>query len=207
MSLKHGHFEGRSYNTKERISSPIKEQPSHRYAANPPFDLLASLYLDGRQKPERRAIVYLDPKYHDFPQPDGKIRFRARWTQGENGTLVEHAWVFKDVRIENVFDKLSISKSRNRVNKANHLDDDDAMIAAMNATELGVENNIKNDEKCSIGQIVIVVQRIIVGVKWSNENYRPEHRGGEADDVNMDDLSDEITHTAKYVERLPSTYI
>lgn len=201
MSLKDKYGRGCPYDTKEDISSPIKEKLSNRHVVDPPFDLLASLYLDGRQRPERRVIVYLDPRHQDFPRPDGKVRFRARWVQGENGALEEHAWVFKDVGIETVFDKMLIAESYNQGDRVNQLDED-AMIAAMNATELVSGGNIRNDEKCSIGQIVIVVERVVVGAKWSEENYRLKHQNGQADDVNMDDLGNGITHTAKYVRRI-----
>ena len=188
------------------MSPRIKENSIYRDVGHPPFHLLASLYLDGRQRPERRVIVYLDPKHHDFPQPDGKVRFRSRWSQGENGVLVEHAWVFKDVGIETLFEKILISEGHNQADRANQ-PDEDAMITAMNATELGAEGNIKNGERCSVGQIVIVVERIVIGVKRSEENYRPKHRDGQADDVNMDDLGNDITHTAKYVKRKSTSFI
>lgn len=205
-SSKYEQFKKRPYDTKKEVLPPIKGQSSDRHIVHPPFDLLASLYLDGRQTPERRVIVYLNPRHHDFPQPDGKIRFRARLAQGENGSLVEHAWVFKDVGIETVFDKMLISESRNRADGANQ-PHDDATATAMNAAGLGAGSNIKNDEKGGIGQIVVIVQRIIVGVKWSEENYRPRHRYGQADDINMNDLSNDITHTAKYAKRIFSTDI
>lgn len=104
-----------------------------------------------------------------------------------------------------MFEKLLITEGHNQADRANQLDED-AMITAMNATELGAEGNIRNDEKCSVGQIVIVIERIVVGAKWSEENYRPKHRDGQADDVNMDDLGNDITHTAKYVRRKSSLY-
>lgn len=110
--------------------------------------------------------------------------------------LFEHAWVFKEVGIETIFEKISISEGHNQADRASQ-PDEDAMITAMNATELGAEGNIKNDERCSVGQIVIVVERIVVGVKWSEENYRPKHRDVQADDVNMDGLGNNITHTTK----------
>ena len=118
---------------------------------------------------------------------------------------MEHAWVFKNVGIETVFEKMLISEGHNRANGANQTDED-AMITAMKATELGAEGNIRNDEMCSVGQIVIVIERIVVGVKWNEENYRPKHQDGQADDVNMDDVGHNITHTATYVWRKFTSY-
>lgn len=119
--------------------------------------------------------------------------------QGKDGAVEEHAWVFKDVGIETLFDKLLIAESHHQANRANQFDED-SMIAAMNATELGSEGNIKNDEKSCVGQIVIVVQRIVLGFKWNEENYRPKHRNDQADDVDMDDLGNGITHTTMYAK-------
>lgn len=119
---------------------------------------------------------------------------------------MEHAWVFKNVGIETVFEKMLISEGHNQAAGANQ-PDEDAMITAMDATELGAEGNIRNDERCTVGQIVIVVERIVLGVKWSEENYRPKHRDGQADDVNMNDLGNDITHTAKYVKRKSISYL
>jgi hypothetical protein len=188
---------GHSYNPKENVLPPLKEQSSNSDGGVPPFDLLASLYLDGRRKPERRVIVYLDPRHQDFPRPDGKVRFKSRWVQGEHGAVEEHAWVFKDVGIETVFDKMLIAESHNSDENVDGLDEE-AMITAMNATELSAASNMRSEEKNGIGQIVIVLERINVGVKWSERNYRPKHRNGQADDVDMHDLGNNITHTTKY---------
>lgn len=196
---KDGHMNRRSHNTQENTSSPIQEKPMDNSDTAPPFDLLASLYLDGRQRAERRVIVYLDPRHRDFTRPDGKVRFRARWVQGKDGAVEEHAWVFKDVGIETIFDKMLIAGSHRQANRATQFDED-SMTAAMNATELGPEGNIKNEEKSNVGQIVMVIERIVVGVKWNEDNYRPKHRNDQADDVDMDDLGNGITHTTMYVK-------
>ena len=72
--------------------------------APPPFDLLATLYLDGREKAERRVIVYLDPEYEDFsPGFKGDTArqiMRSRLVRGNDGSIHEHAWIFKDIGIE-----------------------------------------------------------------------------------------------------------
>ena len=196
MSRRDTNGEGRSYNTKENLSLALKVQPGDDHFIAPPFDLLASLYLDGRHKPERRVIVYLDPAHDDFPWPDGKVRFKARWVRGEDGSVEEHAWVFKDVGIETVFDKLMIAESHNHAPSANQVDED-AMIAAINATGIGCEGDIKNEEKSSVGQIVVVVERIVLGAKWKEENYCPKHRNVQDDDIKMEDLGTGITHTTK----------
>ena len=39
-----------------------------------PFDLLVTLYLDGREKAERKIIVYLDPNHEDFKHDLDSVR-------------------------------------------------------------------------------------------------------------------------------------
>lgn len=73
-------------------------------SAPPPYDFLASLFLDNRQTAHRQAIVYLDPLNEDFASPCGKIKLHSRWVQGNDGNLKEYLWGFKDVGIETAFE-------------------------------------------------------------------------------------------------------
>ena len=79
----------------------------------PPFDLLATLYLDGRQKPERKALVYLDPCYEDFAPGPGHLTsrqtMRHRWVRGHDGRIQEHAWVFKDIGVETILARMALT--------------------------------------------------------------------------------------------------
>lgn len=47
-------------------------------SAPPPYHFLASLFLDGRQKADSQAIVYLDPLNEYFASPYGKIKLQCR---------------------------------------------------------------------------------------------------------------------------------
>ena len=181
-----------SYQT---LSPPIRPQVRSLDITPPPYHFLASLFLDGRQKAERRIVVYLDPKDEDFSPPNGKVKFKSRWVQGSDGAMREHSWVFKDVGIETVFDKMLINGERNSAGELAE-QDEDTMIAAMNATELGAGGNSQKDEKSGIGQILVVIQRVILGNKWIEPNYRSKHQEGEAEDVDMDGIKNEITHSA-----------
>ncbi len=162
----------------------------------PPYHLIASLFLDGREKAERQAIIYLDPFNEDFSHPEGKIKLQSRWVQGADGNMKEIFWVFKDVGIETAFDQMLIDSGRDGSNHGN-LDeqDEDAVIAAMNATALGAEEGVNRDEKRSIGQILIVIRRIIVGPKWLESRYHPPHKEGDADEIDMSGMTNEISHT------------
>ena len=78
------------------ISLPSLITASSARTSFPPYSFVASLYIDGRQNPERRKIVYLDQDQSDFPHPHGKISFESRRVQSGDGTMTEHIWVFKE---------------------------------------------------------------------------------------------------------------
>lgn len=184
-------------NETTRHSSPIRSQAISNDSSPPPFHLLASLFLDGRKMPERKLVVYLDPDDEDFAYPDGKVTFKSRWVQRKDGSMKEHSWVFRDVGIETVFDKMLISGGENYGEILNE-DDEDVLPAAMRATSLGVERN-DEEEKNSIGQIRVVFERVVLGEKWQDNHYRSKHQEGEeAEDVDMAGMKREITHTTGY---------
>lgn len=85
----------------------------------PPFDLLATLYLDGRKKPERKVIVYLDPRYEDFKPGPGhrtsRQTMRHRWVRGNDGKIQEHAWVFKDIGIETILARMGLTSNNDSI--------------------------------------------------------------------------------------------
>lgn len=112
-------------------------------SAPPPYHFIASLFLDGRQKADRQAIVYLDPLNEDFASLYGKIKLQFRWVEGNDGNLQEIMWVFKDVGIEKAFDQMLINNCRDDTSQKEQ--DEKAMIAAMNATVLVAEAGIRKD--------------------------------------------------------------
>ncbi|KAI9791656.1 MAG: hypothetical protein M1835_000207 [Candelina submexicana] len=167
----------------------------------PEFHLLASLYIDGRSKPERRVVVYLDPEDDDFNAPEGKVSFKSRWVQGRDGRLQEHTWLFKDVGIETVFDKMLISGKRSASDTIYKRDEED-LIAAMNCTDIEGEGIDKN-QKVKAGQIVVTLQRIKLGEKWEDRHYRAGHKEGEGEDVDMEGAEKDVTHTTGFGRARP----
>jgi len=160
------------------------------------------MYLDGRSKAERRIVVYLDPDDDDFNKPDGRAQFKTRWVEGRDGKLREHAWMFKDVGIETVFDKMLLSGDHHVSGKVN-MRDEDGIIAAMNAADLGAEGDVEREERTKLGQIVVTIERVKLGEKWVDNRFRAKHKEGEADDIDMDGASNEIMHTAGSVQKHP----
>ncbi|KAK4998025.1 hypothetical protein LTR60_007698, partial [Cryomyces antarcticus] len=158
---------------------------------HPPFDLLASMYLDGRQRPERRKIIYLDPLHPDFAR---KVEFNTRWMEDKNGHLRKCAWFFKDVGIETMFDKLVLSKQGEKADLAK--EDEEDLLCAMNLT--GLEDN---GEKTQLGQIVMVLERIRLGETAYDEDFHAEHRAEQEDNMDTSDATI-VSHTVGHVKPL-----
>lgn len=113
--------------------------------------------------------------------------------QGNDGNLQENLWVFKDVGIETAFDHMLIDNGRDDTSDKEQ--DEEAVIAAMNGTVLGAEAGIRKDEERGVGQIVIVIQRVILGKKWVQKSWKAPHKEGEANDVAMGGVVKDLSHT------------
>lgn len=140
--------------------------------------------------------MYLDPDDVDYNLPDGKVQMKTRWVEGRDGRLKEHAWVFKDVGIETVFDKMLISGDHQVVSGNVNKRDEDAIIAAMESTGLEPDGDIKREEKSQVGQIVVEIQRVKLGEKWDDKNFRAKFKEDDVKDVDMEGANSDITHTA-----------
>lgn len=160
----------------------------------PPFSFLATLYLDGRKKPERRIIVYLDPNDADFTHPSGEVKFRCRCVQAQDGSLKEQAWVFKDVGIETVFKKIALCDRTDDLQ-----DSEDVLVNALNNSKLGGERVEATEERGTVGQIVVELERVWLGKKYNERDYRAKHYEGDKDDVDMDGASQDVAHTTAQV--------
>lgn len=152
-----------------------------------------SLFLDGRQKADRQAIVYLDPLNEDFTSPHGKVKLQSRWVEGTDGNLQEIMWVFKDVGIETAFDQMLIDNGRD--DTIHKEQDEEAMIAAMNVNALVAEAGLRRDEESGVGQIVVVIRRIIIGKRWVQNSWKAPLKEGETNDVPMGGVVKDVSHT------------
>ena len=155
------------------------------------------MYLDGRDKPERRVIVYLDPHDEDYNKPDGEVTIKTRWAQGKDGTLKEQAWVFKDVGIETMFDKLIIAGDIDIATPIPN-SSEDALVEAMDIAYLSGDADMIREEKSKVGQILVVIERVKLGEKWRDNHFRAKHKEGEPQDVDMQGVGKDITHTTGY---------
>ncbi len=153
------------------------------------------LYLPRDMLTPNHQVVYTDPADKDFNSPDGKVLFKHRWVQSANGKMTEHAWVFKEKAIETVFDKLMIAGSQ-----ASIVDqDDDALIKAMESSGLDARGGTESEGK--VGQIVVELQRVILGERRKEGNYRSHHQEGQDEDIDMEGVRRDITHATGFIRK------
>ena len=160
-----------------------------------PYHLLAVLYLDGREKPERKVIVYLDPEDDDFTWPDGRVFFKNRWAETQAGGLVERSWVFRNVGIETAFDRLLISGESADASDGR---DEESLVQAMNSASIRRDRRrhiVKEADRVEAGKVVVTVQRVKLGEKWNDSNFHAKHKEGDEGDVDMDGSITDVTHT------------
>ncbi len=174
--------------SKDTHSSPVRSSTTLQNGSAPDFAFLASLYLDGRETPERKIIVYTDPADEDFSSPDGKVAFKHRWVQSADGTMIEYAWVFKEKAIETVFDRLMIAGSQANVDDQ----DDDTLIKAMESS--GFDTQGKMEKESKVGQILVELRRIVLGEKRIEANYHPRHQEGQEEAADLEGAPRDIIH-------------
>ncbi|KAL8738283.1 MAG: hypothetical protein Q9181_000918 [Wetmoreana brouardii] len=176
------------HHNKHTSSPPILKR-EETYEVATPFSFLATLYIDGRKEPERRLIVYLDPGNEDFNQPHGEVQFKSRLVQGRNGRLEEKSWVFKELGIETVFNRIALRDSTKDTMKV-----DDLIVDAMKASGLDKDFYEGPQERGKVGQIVVELERITLGKPFYDQHYRARHVAGDDEDVDMEGLSNDVAH-------------
>ena len=134
-------------------------------------------------------IIYLDPYNSNFIE---ESQFRARFAEGRDGNLREQFWVFKEVGVETIFDKMLISGERQSSEKVYKREEDD-LLAAMNAYGMDDEDQIKRDEDTGAGKIVVTFERVTLGDSYVDYDYRAKHH--EDQDMDVDRKANDITHT------------
>ena len=96
--------------------------------------------------------------------------------------------MFKEKTIETVFDKLMINGTGTKGDDQ----EDDALIKAMESS--GFNDQGKSEQGSKVGQIVVELRRIVLGKKRLETNYRPHHREGQDEDVDMEGIPRDIIH-------------
>ncbi|KAL6718866.1 hypothetical protein ACLMJK_003100 [Lecanora helva] len=190
-TLKHrSHDQNQPSSNEGAINRNLPAKTEADLSSPPEYSLLASLYIDGRSTPERRVIVYLDPSDCDFNR---KVLIKHRWVKTKDGTLEEHAWVFKEKAIETVFDKLMISCNQARSEGR----DEDAIIEAMQSAQLE-DSELFGDEGKQVGQIIVEFRRVVLGKKHYDNDYHTKFHEDQSESVNLDGAKQEITHATGF---------
>ena len=194
-------FETSTLNAKEKNTAThhpdearTKQQSGilHTSHQNVPFHLLATLYLDGNEEPERSCIIYLDPSHEDFAPI---IMIKSRWMKNQNGALCAYNWVFKEVGIETLLDKLFIQGDiLSEGDIPRNIEDE---FTNLMDTKMNLEQG--NEHKNSNGVIKIELKRIVVGFPYHKENYHPNHTSTMSEKLTASDATNSISHTAKLV--------
>ena len=155
------------------------------------WHLLATLRLDGRKGFETRCIIYLDKGHAGYGIWNGEYKMKYRLLRDSEGTLRECRWLFKEVGIETVFDSLRLSSGEKDTVPAQ---DEEELVSSFQG--LGANGLEDAEEKSSVGQIEVTLERITVVGETEDDVWRPnpnqdDHMGGLA----SRELS-AMTHTA-----------
>ncbi|MCJ1286115.1 hypothetical protein MMC26_005458 [Xylographa opegraphella] len=180
--------------------TPFSQAPSTekmmKRTSPPPFHLMASVFLDGRKKAERKVFLFLDPDVDEFNDPDREVEIKSRWVQDKDGTIREKTWVFQDIGIESLFDKMLITEGNNIV----PIDqgDEAALVDACESLQLNRNNDFAREENSKAGQILVTIDRVTLGERLRETKYQAKHKEHETEDVDMMYAGKEITHTAGF---------
>ena len=97
--------------------------------------------------------------------------------------------MFRDIGIETIFDKIAL-----RENAGDTIELEDVLVDATNKSRLG-DDVVANEENDKIGQIVVELERVKLGKKYKERNYRPKHMEGDRDDIDMGGVGSHVVHT------------
>ena len=157
----------------------------------PPYHFLASLYLNGQQKAERIAGVILDPGHQYYNL--GRISMKDRLVRAADGSLRKYPWVFNDIGIHRFMDRMAISEDHATT------DSNDERTVAMNIAALDLENDVEKEEKKGLGQIEVIIERVVVQEGLKIDDYHPRHSEGEPEDDSMSEPPLDLSHIARSV--------
>lgn len=164
----------------------------------PPFHLLATVYLDGRKRPERRSIVYLDPDHEQFDaKMSGTISLKTTLMEGRDGQIHEYLWMFGEVGLDRFLTDLSINRRKKNASAQDYapapVNDEAELLNAFGNASL---ERVDAEERKQVGKIVVTLSRIIVGERWQAPHYRVKRQEGEDEDVDMTEIK-KVSHTTE----------
>lgn len=84
--------------------------------------------------------------------------------------------------------------------------DEDELVNAFNRDGMRLDEDLKREEDKIIGQIEVTIRRITIGKKKMDRNYRPKHQQGEDEDVDIERIDSEVSHTTASVPQEPGLH-
>jgi hypothetical protein len=162
-----------------------------------PFDLMVSVFIDGREKPECRQMIYLDPKH---PRYNSRCVLKGRWVDagdassrdGRAGLL---QWVFSDRGIDHILELLDVKKVIE-----GPADADTTEVEAL--CDVMGEDVFKNseDRHMKAGQIEIRLRRVIsIDSSPVDQTFKAYHYAGS--DEKPREIDDDCTHTTSFMPK------
>ena len=167
-----------------------------------PFDLMVSVFIDGRAKPECRQMIYLDPKH---PRYNSHCILKGRWVDpgdassrdGKAGLL---QWVFSDRGINHILEQLDVNKVLSKT--STNLDEADFEAMREKLGEDLLED--PKDQHMKAGQIEVRIRRVIcMEGDPVDQKFKAYHYAGS--DENPRDMDDDCTHTTSFLPKTTST--
>ncbi|KAI9755691.1 MAG: hypothetical protein M4579_004189 [Chaenotheca gracillima] len=108
------------------------------------YQLLASVFVDGREQADAIKLVYMDPELQR--EHGASCQFVGRAVQGADGETFVRPWKFVgEVGVEGAFNKLAIGE-------------EDSLMSAMGA--MSVARGGENEKAVGLGQIVVKFRRV-----------------------------------------------
>lgn len=184
----------------EEINTLLSRPPA---VSKVPFDLMVSVFIDGREKPECRQMIYLDPKH---PRYSHRCVLKGRWVDpgdassrdGRAGLL---QWVFLDRGIDYILDQLDVKKVVEKPSDTATAEIED-ICEGLNGDVFGSseENHMK------AGQIEVRFRRVIsIESNPVDQKFYAYHYAGS--DEKPREIGDDCTHTTSFMPKTTSNQV
>ena len=142
---------GSGFGDTYRPSYPSSAYDPRRSDDGTAYHLLATLRLDGREKAEKRSIVYLNPENEWF---DPVVVMKGRLAYDEQGGIRESGWVFREVGIEDLLGTLGLEGQE----KEEEVKGEEGLAKAFE--KLGKDRLDDEGEKNASGKIEVTLERV-----------------------------------------------
>lgn len=167
----------------------------------PPFDLIVEVFIDGRTKAEIRSALYLNPSNPYYSPADVILKGRRVWAPSRRGEPMRsciYDWVFTDVGIEVLFERMDVEDTIDDVGKETGGDPEVAGLANLLQNTANVASQDEEDQELKIGKIEVVFNRAILGSSGCPTGApRDLNDPEEAQTAPQKAIGKDVTHTTR----------